>query len=97
MNVNDCHTVEDSSDETVRILGDLIESSRSDEQMVYRETELDELWRLLIAEQSIADPALAEQISAKIDLVMEVHDMVALPASDAIGPAAAARLRTLVA
>jgi hypothetical protein len=67
MNVNHCHDIGNASDETLRFLSDLIEVSRSDEQLVYREAEIDELWRLL--RHSNAD-------AAAIATVMEVHDLL---------------------
>jgi hypothetical protein len=96
MNVNDCHVIKDVSDEMFTFLSDLIEASRIDEHMVYREAELDELWRMLHTERAIASGMLAKQLSIKIDIVTEVHDMIGQSANMAVALAAADRLRKAV-
>ena len=96
VNVNDCHDIKDGSSETFLFLSDLISSSRTDEHMVYRECELDELWRLLLAERALAAAAEVARIDARIAGVVEVHDLLGLNATAATAIDAAARLRALV-
>jgi hypothetical protein len=83
MDANCCHDIDDTSDETLRILSDLIEVSRTDEQMIYREAEIDELWRLLRSTKASA---------ATIATVMKVHDLLEQPGN---AREAAKRLRAL--
>ena len=95
MSLDDIHDVDDYSQITVRALIDRLQRSTSPEQLIYRETELDEMWRL-------TDIALAEAernrspdraLLARIkDAVMQAHDLVGV---DGQPFAAADVLRTL--
>jgi hypothetical protein len=85
MNANHSHEISDTSDETLQFISDLIAVSRTAEHMIYREAEIDELWRLLRGTHASA---------ATLAVVMEVHDM--LEDSTNAGDAAV-RLRGLIA
>ena len=93
MDANCAHEISDTSDETLRVLSDLIEVSRTEEQMVYRESEIDELWRLLDAHRAAASGDAAAALAVRIGVVMEVHDLLEQPAN---ARDAAERLRALV-
>lgn len=47
MDLDSIYPVDNMSDLTVQTLIDRIQNSRTEEQFIYRETELDELWRLV--------------------------------------------------
>jgi hypothetical protein len=94
-NVDTPHPIPDMSRAVMLQLIERIKRSRTDEQLVYREAELDELWMLLDA--AISEARWAGGKSAEIArmeafkvVVMEVHDLVAVERD--VGTAAA-RLR----
>jgi hypothetical protein len=93
MDLDTCNALPDASPATLSAVADLIAASRSEEQMVYREIELDEVWRLLLAEQALGGDAVA--LDHRIAAVHEIHDMIAVPADPSVAAAAAARLRAL--
>ncbi|MGF6260414.1 hypothetical protein OKW50_005511 [Paraburkholderia youngii] len=81
MNVDDLHSIEDYSPETLRQIIERVENSRTFEQMIYRESELDEVWRLLdndIAAEArnAANSAEGQNLVALRNLVIEAHDLV---------------------
>lgn len=92
MDIDSLYDVSDTSPETLVLLSGLIARSRSEEQLVYRETEIDELWRLLAIERKWASGARAAQIDKVMGVVMVVHDLIGVSAEPA---AAADMLRTL--
>lgn len=87
MDLDQLHPVEDLSRRTLLDLSDRIAASTTEEQMVYRECEVDELWRLL-------GPAHAPEDNAPLRAaVMEVHDLIGV---DGDVRRAAERLRSIV-
>ena len=94
MDANCAHEITDTSDETLQFISDLIHVSRTDEQMIYREAEIDELWRLLDFTRASASGDTARALAAKISVVMEVHDMLEETSN---AQRAAQRLRGLAA
>jgi hypothetical protein len=91
MDLDTCNAVPDASDATLRTLAGLIAASTTEEHMVYRETELDEVWRLLKTQRD-ADPAALDERAAAVH---DIHDMIAVTVDPAVTAAAAARLRAL--
>lgn len=89
------HAIPDMSRPVMLQLIERIKKSRTDEQLVYRESEIDEVWLLLdaaIAEARWAGGKSAEiaRLEAFKSAVMEVHDLIAV---DRNVVTAAARLR----
>jgi hypothetical protein len=89
------HPIPDMSRPVMLQLIERIKKSRTDEQLVYRESEIDELWMLLDAAISEArwvggKSAEIARMEAFKAVVMEVHDLVAVERD--VG-AAATRLR----
>jgi hypothetical protein len=89
------HSIPDMSRSVMLALIERIKKSRTDEHLVYRESEIDEVWLLLDA--SIAEAQWAGGKSAEIArleafkaAIMEVHDLIAVDRNVAT---AAARLR----
>jgi len=82
--------VKDCSAESIRALVELIERSSAPEHFLYREAELDDLWRQV--QTSLApgptEPAERRRVEDMLAAVMDAHNLVA----DLKGPAAAARL-----
>ncbi len=79
MGLDDIHDIDDWSQITVWALIDRIQRSDTEEQLIYRETELDELWRLLdIASASATrdGAAHAPELLRMKQTVMQVHDLV---------------------
>jgi hypothetical protein len=98
MDADVLHTVPDISRQAMLQLVERVKQSRTDEQLVYRESEIDEVWLLLDA--AIAEArwvgGKAEEI-ARLEsfkaAVMVAHDLVAVDRDVA---AAATRLRECV-
>jgi hypothetical protein len=91
--------IEDYSTSTLGTLIERLLASASPEQLIYRECELDEVWRLIdldIASRKASGGAAAEldELARWRDTVMQAHDLVGVNADPA---AAAQRLRTLIA
>ncbi|SIT48819.1 conserved hypothetical protein [Paraburkholderia piptadeniae] len=81
MNVDDLHSIEDYLPETLRQIIERVENSRTFEQMIYRESELDEVWRLLDndiagAARNAANPAKGQNLVALRELIIEAHDLI---------------------
>lgn len=99
MDTDQVNEIEDLSDDTINSLVQRIERSNAVEQLIYRESEIDELWRLLggvnpaanVAEANGANP---ERIRALRAVIMEVHDLIGVDENPA---AAAAKLRAALA
>jgi hypothetical protein len=86
MELDRLHPVEDLSRRTLLDLSARIAASTTEEQLVYRECEVDELWRLL-------GPAHAAGDNLPLrEAVMEVHDLIGV---DGDVQRAAARLRSI--
>ena len=76
---------------TVSKLVDRLRGSRTPEQLIYRETELDELWRLVeAAVRQTAEPGARERLTRLRDAVEAAHDLVGVEQRP---EAAAARLQ----
>jgi hypothetical protein len=74
VDLDQLHPIEDLSRETMLDLSDRIAASRTEEQLVYRECEVDELWRLLGPAHAPGDNAALRAA------VMEVHDLIGVDA-----------------
>ncbi|WP_233810221.1 hypothetical protein [Paraburkholderia sp. HP33-1] len=81
MNVDDIHTIEDYLPQTLRELIERVEKSSTFEQMIYRESEMDEVWRLL--DNDIAASARqgsntreVRNLVALRKLIVEAHDFI---------------------
>lgn len=86
MDLDQLHLVEDLSRRTLLDLSDRIAASKTEEQLVYRECEVDELWRLLGPAHAAGDNTSLRAA------VMEVHDLIGV---DADVQKAAERLRSV--
>jgi hypothetical protein len=74
MNLDQASSIPDCSPETVRLVVTLLELSRSPEQLIYREAELDELIREIEMMMLIEDSeALRKLLAAAFD----AHELVA--------------------
>ncbi|CAB3795567.1 hypothetical protein [Paraburkholderia fynbosensis] len=81
MHVDDVHTIEDYSPQTLRELIGRVEKSRTFEQMIYRESELDEVWRLLdsdilTTERKGSNVPELENLVALRKMIVEAHDFI---------------------
>jgi uncharacterized protein (UPF0548 family) len=94
---DELHDVLDCGSATLRTLADRIEASSEDMALIYRETEIDELWRwvdvgLGQAEYLRAAPTQIAHWRALKAEVMRIHDLVGI---DLDTDAAVASLRAL--
>jgi hypothetical protein len=89
VNLDTLHMIDDLEPGTIMALARRIEYSTTQEQLIYRESEIDELWRLL-GLTNAKTPDEVHRLSALRDAVMEVHDMVGV---DENTTGAATRLR----
>ena len=97
MDLDDVIAVENFSDLIIQVLADRLARSKTAEHCIYRESELDELWRLLDIAVRAGDPdGLRDQASLiKLrDIVHRAHDLVGM---DSAPVAAAAMLREALA
>ena len=81
MDLDDVIPVENFSDLTIQVLVDRLQRTKSAEQCIYRESELDELWRLLDIAVRAGDPeGLRDSATlAKMrDAVHQAHDLVGM-------------------
>jgi hypothetical protein len=81
VDLDDIIPVENFSDLTIQTLADRLQRSRTDEQCIYRECELDELWRLVDIAVRSGDPdglRSEEQLRQIRDLVHRAHDLVGM-------------------
>jgi hypothetical protein len=69
MQLDQAHPISDLSAQTLAQLVTRIELSRTEAQFVYRECELDEVWRLLDAPDAPASAALRDAVERAHDLV----------------------------
>ena len=98
MDPDEIHPVEDYLPETLATLSDALERSTSREHFIYREAELDDLWRVLDtalgeARRDSRAAARVEQLEQLRALTMRAHDLVG---SDEQPREAAAVLRTAI-
>jgi len=95
MDLDSLHPIADVSLQTLQALIQRIELSRTPEQLVYRESEIDEIWRLLGPNiEVLVLPAPGLQPAALKRAVLEAHDLVGVDGNVA---AAAAVLRAAIA
>ena len=81
MNLDSIFPVDNMSDLTVQTLVERIQRSVTDEQFIYRETELDELWRLVDMALKVGDPdehRSEDQLRQMRDAVHKAHDLVGM-------------------
>ncbi|WP_042297889.1 hypothetical protein [Paraburkholderia bannensis] len=97
--VDDLTSIDNYTVATLRELAGRIGASREIEHMIYRESELDEVWRLLDAD--VAAAARTGLVDAQLqrllrlrELVIEAHDLVG---NDADTVAACERLNQAIA
>lgn len=69
MDLDTLHSVEDLSPETLSALASRIAASATVEQLVYRECELDEAWRLAADPTGAIDPKLRSAVQRAHDIV----------------------------
>jgi len=95
---NELHEIVDFSSSTLQAEIERLLASGSPEQLIYRECELDELWRLLDLEianlraSSSVSPDLPRLLAWR-ESIMRAHDLVGVEGDPA---RAAAGLRTLI-
>ena len=81
LDLNDIIPVENFSDLTLQTLADRLQRSRTAEHCIYRESELDELWRLVDIACRSGDPdglRGAETLRNMRDIVHRAHDLVGM-------------------
>lgn len=93
MDLDDILPIENFSDLTIQTLADRLQRTKTAEQCIYRETELDELWRLIDIAARSGDPdgvRDSETLRRMRDAVHRAHDLVGME-SKPIEAAAALR------
>ena len=70
------HDVDDYFEVTIQAMIDRLERSTSHEQFVYRETELDEMWRVVDIELKQARSGDQERLNELRAIIMHAHDLV---------------------
>ncbi|MCW3838334.1 hypothetical protein ACFQ1E_20005 [Sphingomonas canadensis] len=91
MDLDSILPIENMSDLTIQTLVDRIQRSRTDEQFIYRESELDELWRLVDIALRAGDPdglRDAAQLRQMRDAIHRAHDLVGMEGKPAEAAAA---------
>ncbi len=81
MDLDSIYPVDNMSDLTIQTLVDRIERSTKEEQFIYRETELDELWRLIDIAEKTGDPEgmrSKEQLHQMRNAIHRAHDLVGM-------------------
>ena len=81
MDLDDIIPVENFSDLTIQVLIDRLVRTKSAEQCIYRESELDELWRLIDIAARAGDPdglRDAATLRRMRDAVHKAHDLVGM-------------------
>lgn len=81
MDLDDILPVENFSDLTIQTLADRLQRTKNAEQCIYRETELDEVWRLIDIAARSGDPdglRDAETLRRMRDAVHRAHDLVGM-------------------
>lgn len=81
MDLDEILPIENFSDLTIQLLSERLQRSRTAEHCIYRETELDELWRLLDIAIKEGDPdglRDSDQLRHMRTLVHEAHDLVGM-------------------
>ena len=81
MDLDDILPVENFSDLTIQTLADRLQRTRTAEQCIYRESELDEVWRLIDIAVRSGDPdGLRDNETLRMmrDAVHRAHDLVGM-------------------
>jgi site-specific recombinase XerC len=81
LDLDDILPVENFSDLTIQTLADRLQRTRTAEQCIYRETELDEVWRLIDIAVRSGDPdGLRDNETLRLmrDAVHRAHDLVGM-------------------
>lgn len=79
MSLDDIHAVEDFSEITVRAMIERLRRSRTPEQCIYRETELDEMWRMVDLALKTADPGpRVEDLRELRGAIQRAHDLAGM-------------------
>jgi hypothetical protein len=81
VSLDDIHEVHDYSEITLRALIDRLQRSSSDEQFIYRESELDEMWRIVDIELGEAEKFRRPECDTLRDIrtaIMAAHDLVGM-------------------
>jgi hypothetical protein len=95
MDLDDILEVRDCSNATLIAIAERLERSEGPAHMVYRETELDELWRVidLAMSRAVVEQANTEELTRLRGAVVVAHDLVGI---DEAMPRAAEVLRAAV-
>ena len=81
LDLDDILPVENFSDLTIQTLADRLQRTRTAEQCIYRESELDEVWRLIDIAVRSGDPdGLRDNETLRMmrDAVHRAHDLVGM-------------------
>lgn len=78
MDLDDIHDVDDYSDATLRAMIDRLERSTTEEQFIYRETELDEMWRLVDIRLTQAEGEERAALLVLKEAIIRAHDLVGM-------------------
>lgn len=78
VDLDDIHDVDDYSDATLRAMIDRLERSTTEEQFIYRETELDEMWRLVDIRLTQAEGEERAALLVLKEAIMRAHDLVGM-------------------
>jgi TPP-dependent pyruvate/acetoin dehydrogenase alpha subunit len=80
MDIDHAQSIDDFAPQTLRALSERIRRSTSEEQLVYREAEIDEVWRLIDIALDLARQELRNEDAARLEqlktLAWEVHDLI---------------------
>jgi hypothetical protein len=97
LDLDDIIPVGNISDLSIQILADRLQRTTTSEQCIYRESELDELWRLIDIAVRAGDPdGMRDEVQLRQmrDIVHRAHDLVGM---DGKPQEAAATLREALA
>jgi len=81
LDLDDVLPVENFSDLTIQVLADRLHRTKSGEQCIYRESELDELWRLIDIAMRTGDPDGVrdhDTLARLREIVQRAHDLVGM-------------------
>ncbi len=78
MDLDDIHEISEYSEMTLRAMIARLKKSRGPEQCIYRETELDEMWRIVDIAARNADSGTADTLNQLRAAIMTAHDLVGM-------------------
>ena len=80
MSLDDIHDIDDHSEITMKAMIARLRASRTEEQFVYRETELDEMWRIvdIAIRRADQDPAELDRLREIRAAIERSHDLVGM-------------------